>query len=392
MRWCGAFLALTWGCHVFDASLLTKGDADASTIDAEPDADPSYDAGTIEDATPSCTPNRPPPRGAMDGGAQSGLEEEVFFAIRAIDIDQGEAWAQTGYDIDGLCSEGETPQTECLPPVRSGEKELDGPGGIDNVFGHRVIPLFTIVYPAIEPATRLAETNGVGVFVLWLRGWNGGPDDELVDAILTQSVFGIRANEEGTEPEEYPPDGGVQYDDAGDPIVPLPRWDGRDYWWVRDDAFLAGDAERPRIRDDQAYVSNGVLVMRLPDRFPMVLTGVNMGVVFKLTDAVLTARLSADAQRLDEVLLAGRWSILDILETAPTAGVCPGTDVYTQYRRVFDLTADLRAMPNTGGPGVTCDAISVGMRFEEGVRARLGGIYPAGELPRPCDRDGSIFH
>ncbi len=378
-----ALLALCAGCQVFDASLVTKPDRGDAALDAG-----DRDAGAIEDADlDACTRALPPARTTESSDHD---DPERVFALRAIFLDQGERWASTGYDLDGLCSTGAEPSVECIPPARSGRPEIDGEGGVDNSLGHQLIPLLALVYPELEPATQEAETRGIGVLLLRVRGWNGEDDDVRVDAVLAQSVFGVAANDAGTAPAELPGDGGLEYDDAGFPTLPAPRWDGTDFWFVRDDGFLAADPEQPRIRDDNAYISGGTLVMRLPDRFPFVLSGSMLGVVFRLTDAVLTVDFDADHRHVGRAVLAGRYAILDILDSIGTSGVCPGTESYVQLARALDLVADIRSTPGSGGPGVKCDAISVGVGFDDGSSAQWGGIYPAGALPTPCERDGGF--
>ncbi len=389
MRWGGVVIG-AWlaGCHVFDASLLDRADA---AVDADADAELDADTGPIMtdgdmDAMPPACPLRlPPPRPAIEDGEDT---QETFFAMRGIDLDQGAEWTVVGYDLDGLCSIGEAPIVECLPPARSGMPEIDGEGGIDNVFAHQAVPLVLLGYPELETDAQYAQSRGLGVILIRLRGWNGEATDARVDATMALSSLGVQADDSGEMPREVPQqDAGVDRDDAGYIDLPPPLWDGRDFWFARTDNFLDGDLERPRIRDDTAYMVDRTLVMRLPDRFPITFNGLRNGNILRLTDAVFTARFSEDYARVEEAMLAGRWAILDILESVPLAGVCPGTDNYAQFVRVLDLTADIRSAPGSGGPRVLCDALSVGIRFTEGVRGRFGGLFPPETLISRCATD-----
>lgn len=88
------------------------------------------------------------------------------------------------------------------------------------------------------------------------------------------------------------------------------------------------------------------------------------GVAFD--DAILPVRLTDATLELQPdgaATLAGRWSVPDLLSVAPELGVCRDSDNYRVLSRVLDLTSDVRAVPGSGGPGVVCDAASLGLAF-----------------------------
>ena len=373
-----AGLALA-GCRVFEESLLREDDAGAVVRDAGPDA--GHDAGAPPlDAGPACELRHPPPRPATpDDGSST---EELIYALREIFVDQGESWATTGYDVDGLCSIGASPDVECVPPAASATPEIDGEGGIDNVLGHQILPLILLEMPDLPVWSVGDMTKGIGAPVIRIRGWNGEPDDARVDAVFAQSVFATPGLPDGGLPDPEIPDGGIVYYDGGS-IPPEPNWDGNDYWWVRPEFFQDDDPERPFIRDDNAYVAGNVLVMRLPGRVPLIFSGPERALVVRLTDAVMTLQISDD-RTLASAILAGRWSVADATADIVHARVCMDSMTYRTFRRVLDLTADVRAVPGTGGEGALCDAVSIGTRFE-GSRAKLGGVSALFDLPTPCD-------
>lgn len=367
------------GCRAFDASLLRDGGVrDGGPRDGGPrDAPPgSMDAG------PGCALHRPP---APAGGEGSG--PEVTFALRHILLDQGEEWRRIGYDLDGFCTQSVTDPSECAPRTADAPREIDGVGGTDNSFGHQFAPFLLIADDRLAEEAMNDSDKGIGVILVTVRGWNGMPDDSSVDVIVMQSVFGTPALPDGGRPDPVVPDGGIIYDDGGMP--PLPRWEGRDWWWVRHDNFLDSDPSIPLLRDDRAYVSGGTIVVRLPGRVPIVLAGSVRSSIFKLTGTTLTLRLSGDTRAVDEAILAGRWSIADGLEAAPYAGICVGTENYNRVRRLADLSADIRSMPGEPNPAVPCDAISFALRFD-GVRAFVGGVTNLHGLPNPCDDDAGV--
>jgi hypothetical protein len=367
-----SLLLCLFGCRAFDAGLLRR-DGGTGTVDAGPrDTGPEGDAG--RDA--NCIPRSPP---ALPAGGE-GDGPDVVFALRNILLDQRMMWDVIGYDLDGICTSLRNPVTECAPRGDA-PREIDGTEGIDNSFGPQVVPFVLIGKPGLQMAATRDQTNGIGVVLVRLRGWNGTADDRAVEVIVSQSVFGTPELPDGGMPVPEVPDGGVVYADGGDP--PLPRWEGRDWWWVRADNYLGGDIEDPLLRDDRAYVSGGTIVARLPGRVPIVLAGSVRSSIFRLGDTRLTLRLSPDTMQVDEAILAGRWSIADALEAAPYAGICVGTENYDRLRRLAELSADLRATAGMPAPEVPCDAISFGLRFD-GMRANIGGVSNLYGLPNGC--------
>ena len=372
----GAPGALTAACSVYDPALLPVA-RDAGP----PDAGPS-DAGEPRDAGP-CNSRIPPPRPMIADGPDV---PEATFALKDVVLDQGgDLWRSVGYNLDGLCSNAPDPVVECRPPRVSASLEVDGEDGIDNSFGHNFYPLISVTLPTLEADARIAQEAGIGALVLRVRSWNGTGDDPRVDITVTQSVFGTPGD----------PDGGVPGGgDGGLPPVPdgglrPPAWMGDDYFWGRDDTFLDGNPERPRVRDDNAYVVGRLAVFRIPDRTEVLFTAREQGVLVRLTGGMATGTLSADGQRIENVIIAGRWAITDMLETAERVGICRGTTQYNIVSNLLDNASDVRSTPGTGGEGVTCDALSLGVSFT-GYRAHLAGIASAPALPNPCTLDAGV--
>lgn len=341
------------GCSVYDPALLADGGArDAGRHDSGP-------------VCTTCPAGRPPVRPA----GPDGDGPEVLYALRGIQLIQSsDRWRTIGYDLDGLDTQDVSDPVECISAAGR-DPETDGEGGIDNAFGHLVTPLLRVADPQIEQEAQTNETFGLGALLLRVTGWNGERNDSLVNVTLSQSVFGT-PKVSGVIPDASVPDGGVIYDSG---VPPLPRWDGEDAWWGRSDSFFGGDITRPRIADDNAYIADGTIVMRLPDRREIIFSGDTRGVVFKLTDATLTAHVLPDGNTVDSAVLSGRWAANDILDAIPYINVCPGSSNYMLLQNILDTSVDVRSTPGSGGPGVMCDALSVGIGFS-GMRASWAGI------------------
>lgn len=332
------------GCRAFDESLL----------------DGTADAGA------PCVPRTPPTRPGMASPTDVG---ERLFALRDVRLEQAGDWRSIGYNLDGLCSEEPEPEVECYPPDAEGGLEVDGDDGIDNAAGHTVFPFQLVLLGDMEAPVRSHQEIGRGVTLLRVRGYNGEPDDDRVDVAIAPAAWGSPPVA-GGDPPELPTDGSAP---------PPPAWDGSDYWWATEASFLGGDPDAPLVRDDNAYVSDGTLVVHPPERVPFVFSAPEFSFAVRLTDAVITARLTSDGQGLEQVLLAGRWSIDDMLETFPTLGFCPGSVNEGRMTRLLDAAVDVRAIPGTGGPSVDCNAISVGIE-QTGVAAQWAGLA-VGPLP-----------
>ncbi|MCS6798122.1 MAG: hypothetical protein NZ898_06285 [Myxococcota bacterium] len=331
-----------------------------------------YDPTLLRDASSStCERVVPPPRpDVSDDGSM-----EMVFALRDVFLDQGEAWRTTGFDLDGRCSYGAVPDVECRPPARGAPHVLDGEGGIDNSFGENLFPLVAVTLVGLEGQARAAQAAGDGTVVLRIRGYNGRADDPRVDVTLGFAVAATPGPGGGRPPAQpiFGPEGPRTAD--GQPLPP-PQWAGEDFFWVRDDWFVMGDENRPLVRDDNAYVAGWRAVMALPERTELLFQSSAGSVVVRLTGGFAVGTLSRDLARLEPAVVAGRWAITDILQTAETVGICPGSPQYEILRNQLDRIADLRATPGTGGPGVECNAISVGVRFT-GYRAHWAGLAPA---------------
>lgn len=349
-----------------------------------------YDASLVEGETDSgppvaCDLRVPPERPAMADGDDG---EEYLFGLRMVRLDQEEDWRNIGYDLDGRCTIEPAFDSECRPPNRR-QAPSDGNEGVDNTFGRDLFPLVNLAVMGLQDTVRAADAEGTMPGVR-IRGWNGEDDDSRVDIAVASGIYAVPAD---PATGEIPTFDVVNFKPVvGDEaLLPLYDGSGSDYFFLRDDTFFEGDIDIPLIRDDNAYVANRVLVAQLPDRFELVFPSDVTGVRVILTDGLITARISDDASQLEDVNVAGRWAVLDMLQTAEDVGLCRGSPQYNLLLGQLDTIADIRAQPGTGGEGVFCDAISTGVLFQ-GDRMTFGGLVPGPSINTVCDNptDGGV--
>jgi hypothetical protein len=357
---------------------------------------------------------RPPPR--PEDGADWEIGRQVF-ALRDVVLDQhtlAYPWYDIGYDLDGYqtatAADAVTDGAECVPPAalsanpyadwtetRPPPVMLDGNDGIDNVFGERLYLLHHAAGSsddaALETTIRLDQESGRGTWILVLDGWNGEANDPRVTVSLVHAAGGTPCSHVES----------VEFDDAyrlvlaEDGTTPAPApgwWSGGDCWWVRGDS-LAMDGSTPSTLDDLAYVSEGTLVVRLPDRVALPFFAGPLGSLMHLTDAVLTARIertstSAGLAGLHHVTVAGRWALSDVAQDLTHLAVCGVVRSVVQNQ--VDQMADLRSNPQDAHSlNQPCNALSVGFLFQAGVSAALAGgdvaasIGPSEPLPEHCN-------
>ena len=353
-------------CRVFDESLLDG---------QKPEPDASVDA-PMDAAT--CPLRRPPSRPDVE---DSDDGPEVVFALRNIFLVQGEQWSQTGFDLDGRCSQAPDFDVECLPQTAA-SPEVDGELGIDNSVGHNLLPLVDVVYGGmLQEFVTGAQDGGNGVFLFRVRGYNGEADDPRVDVMVAQSVAGTIPLPDDSAPDLTIMGSDIQLPDGTTP--PPPAWDGKDYFWVRSDTVAGDSLEQPLVRDDNAYVSGHTLVVRPPDRVDIIFSGVGVGVLVNLTDPLFAVDLSEDLQTAPSATFAGRWAVTDILNTAESIGICQGDALYAATFAALQEAADVRSDPSEGGSGLPCDAVSIGVTAD-GIRARIAGVGEPSPRPDMC--------
>jgi hypothetical protein len=406
---------LTGGCQAFDAGLLP----------AKPD-----------ETGPSACPmgsRRPPDPPPPDPPTEGPSIDPLVFALK----DPVMSNPSAALNVDRVCT-SQTGVWTCLPPpelARYLEGEMpvvpqDGPQGEENQFAREIFPLVDGVFEVQGEGSLdliLMASLGSGTYspLIHVSNYNGTANDPRVTVAVTQAVFSIAGPAGATQQPavcivEDPERGGVphvpheddivntanpamtqcfgeeipslpveqQYDDdSGLPIAITgydPAWEeGRIWSWARHDSFQDRSLASPLVVDDLAYVTDWTLVARLPDNVELKIGAV----LAKFTDAYAVAKLKEDLSGTEpgQVLVAGRWSVISMLQNAESVGVCPGTAPYTILRTQLDTRTDVRSNRDQQGPDVPCDAFSFGITLT-GHRANMAARPTLGQpTPNACD-------
>ncbi len=315
-----------------DARVDARTDATADTnidapiVDAGFDV-PAFDAGF--DTGDPCVIGPPLRPGPFDDE-----DDRLTVAIRNIVFDQRESWQDIGWDLDNQCTDADSPAL-CR---REGPLPLDGPGGSDNAFGQHLIPLIMSFRPTAETEIQDRMTQNEPI-VIDIKRFNFTQNDPLVDCELSSA------------------NGHFRFDDLP------PQWDGNDFWSRSRDSFqdLVG-MEIPLVQDPNAYVNEGMLVMRLPNRQPVFLPWIGgHRIALRFFNGLITGQLNEDFSRIDDVILQGVVADSDLLAAFDDAGLC-GSGLRP------DIETELADHLDIGLSGGACNAISVAFRLS-GTRA-----------------------
>jgi hypothetical protein len=367
--------ALGLGCDVYDPAFLVRldagpridgggdaGDRDAGRNDGgEPDGE--VDAGT--DAGPVAC-GRPIPSRPTSG---DGDGPELVFAFKDVIVDQtaDPLWHEIGFNLDGECTNPGITEYLCAPLGAAGPP-LDGPDGVDNIVGERIFPQIAMFDPDFQTGSAEGMERG-STFLIRIRGWNGEPNDPRVEAVFAQGI-----GREGFRRE----DGQL-----------MPQWDGLDEFDVSRANFSAGNPNAPIVADDNAYVAGNRLVFRLPDRenIRLPFDGPN-DLIIRLAGAFLTGVITAPGEngfrRMENTVLTGRWSALDISDAVDGVGICATTPERIAFDSLIGNQVDIRSDGSTTGM-LRCDALSVAVGFT-GYTAIWGNVVtPPDEPPDPCE-------
>lgn len=349
-----------------------------------------YDPSLLEQDAP-LLPARPPEETSSPQDSNT-----LVFGLKDVFVRPSvQAAARTGIDLDGTMTtsrEDATCEPLSIEGERVGQPIIDGLGGVDNSLAVNLLPAVEATLPCLEDNIALTQGRGVGTVILWIRAWNGAPDDASVSAVLTTSVDGTGEDPSvvGFVPSE-PHD--LVYLDQPGRGAPDPGWQGDDSWFVdpvdfEPDAGGAASLQRPRREQADGYVAGGRLVIPLVDgtEFKLIagdgLLSSDGAMVVAVNGGFLIADIGDEGERLDRGVFVGRFGIEDLGAATPQIGIC---DLNASViESLFGQFADIHHSPSGDRMGLPCDAFSMGITFT-GVRGRIAALAPSSRPPlEPC--------
>lgn len=380
---------LLTACSVFDPSLVEElegQDAETPDVPELPDVPASFD---VFDAGGPPVENGCSGEGMIFPTRPSGEDtsgDEQVIGLHELTLRQdGGRWRTIGRNLDGLCSLPPVPLVECQPREEESAPQIDGEGGIDNAFGGAFFDLVNATAPELDQTAREASTQGTGALVLRVRGYNGEANDPRVEVAVLQSVYGFSGTAAETEPSAHTVVELGAYELDGVTRKPFPTWDGNDWLFPREENFYDGNTETPVVIANDAYVADGVLVVALEDNVPFNFASAAIGISVKLTDARLVVGIGEGTDMTGRAQLSGRWKVQEMLQSARTLGICPGSPQFEILARRIDTLADVLSRPGDDN-AIPCDAMSAGVEWNI-APARLGSLAMGVLPPDLCETD-----
>lgn len=332
---------------------------DVDSLRQIPEAAPAGDASVCAHATYPGPPakNNPDEPGTID------------FAVATRSINFGDTDAtKIGLDIDRLCTcQGEGPS--CVYPAYATKDHCDNSEGRDNSASQVIKTVGDFVGGSAafgsEFFTNRAE---VGRWSLLLRisDYNGGADDNQIRLAAYTT----------------------KWDDAGQTMTPT--WNGSDVWRVSSESLTDGvSPDSPKYKDDNAYVSNYILVASLPD-LVFKMDGASGDLGLKLTAGTIMGRIEKTQDgkhKIVDGIVTARWKTSNIFSIASAISInnqplCnDGNLIYSSFKKIVCSYVDIAS--EAGAASIPCDAVSFGMTFAS-EPILLGEVYTPTFDPSPC--------
>ncbi len=367
-------MALHQACAVYDSSLLL----------------PAADGGT--EASTGTLAHWPAPPAQDD---PSTGDVEAVAVLDSIDLgvlpDGGANFAAYGYDLDSV-------QTCPGPPSciqENGAPETcDDPGGRDHIGLELFRELGATTQEGNDQLNQGLKAGQYGL-IFDLRHYNGQANDTQVSASV------------------YVSNGIVGAEDGGSAV---PAHNGTDRWTLDPGSLSNGssligtscDNEnsvcQALFHDDNAYVTDHVLVAALDFPLSFGVKSFLGGAVMQLKGAHIVGTLQTVSVSgggygfaITDGTIAGRWPTSQLLSTLATipdsqlpvgSYLCGDDPVYKYVKWRACQVADIAQLPeHDNRPGVHCDAVSMGLRFEA-EPAHLGTVFGVPPPPSGCTTDG----
>ena len=343
-----ASVGVVAACTIVDSLKLPDDAADSGQ-------NGSRDAGTDKDVfvDPCRSDLLPDPPDPPVGTGNDG--NTFFFAVDSVAFSvPGDAGGSVGLNLDKRCTcSGMPPDPQSCVPLSPNNKHCDTLGrGIDNAVALLVNGQAKQNGFDVEGQSQRALASGRNGLLIKMDQYNGEANDSRV-------LFSFYVS------------AGPAYPDGGGLGGIKPTFTTADSWSV-DMQSLVGGADPKRyvgINNTTATVTNGVFVASN-------LSGVlrlDNGLSIDLRSMELSGKLVKEQDgtfRIDNGVLAGRWTTQDALRNLGTLGdptadggkVCANPLNYGALKLLVCAAADISSTgPDNGN--VTCDALSLGLSF-----------------------------
>jgi hypothetical protein len=269
--------------------------------------------------------------------------------------DKPNGWTHFGYNIDGLSSSNLAafckPQLGALPL----KVHTQGVNGIENSFGHLILPIFLGFQPNFSTLANQQISSGNFTNLILLGDLGPGASyNPILSSVAQAGNLGAMPKFDGTD--AWPLVAGTNVAFTGSYVV--------GNVWV---SGAQGAASGPFLLRMNASGFDLPLTIHEP-RFSMQLDGAHQKVTSGIISGILvTSELEAEIQ-----MVAGMFD--PALCSGPTI-----QSILAQVAQASDILHD-----GTQDPTQTCDAISIGLGFEAAVDQIGGAVSPPPPPPNPC--------
>ena len=270
-----------------------------------------------------------------------------------------DAWKTMGYNLDGVDG---AEVCEAVVSAAPSPPHQDGNDGIDNAFGHTIVPLLQeLVFDLSETATDAiwagAETH---LFVLAHEPHGASNATSFTTKLYRTADLGVAA-----------------------------QFDGSDAWPVRSDSLeQTNDIESARTELSCAYISNDTWVSgELVDLDLAIALASDIGnatLTIPIRDAIISMAIDSSNIAADHGIIAGVVPTEEFLDAM--AVFVGNLDPTVCDSDALDALNDqIRASADMGAAGQACDGVSIGIHFRAS-EAKLGGVMLAPAPPTdPCE-------
>lgn len=327
--------------------------------------------GTSTDTGTHAAPPSPGPTKAGDGtGSVTMAISKLYLGDTDPDgtADKANGWKAYGYDLDGKISTA-TSTDLCKPASGASAKNVypDGNDGIDNSFGHLILPIILGISSGAADSINQSITGGKFTIMLDMQKLGTGTDYNP----LVTNLF------------------------AGGDLGSAPKWDGTDKWPVlpellNDGTTIAGGS---KVSFPTSYVTGNTWVSGGKGDVTLALSVSGYSLSLTISNAVISVQLDAGHTKGTKGIIAGvlkteqlTTQLKEVAGNIDTS-LCSGPtidSIIAQITQASDILSD-----GTQDPTKTCDGISIGLGFDANI-VQLGDVLPpTTPTPSKCGDGGT---